>query len=142
MTPYELGILAAQRRNVSGHLKQAYARGFAGVMEKRAELSDNTKRILAGLLIGGGTGAAVSAADALFTPAGNRKPDETPDAHRRRVALRILKGLGIGAGFGGSLGGLRAAYRTATHSTIPDRTVDAPNGIRLLPDGSGYEMRD
>jgi hypothetical protein len=26
MTPYELGILAAQRRNVPGHLKQAYAR--------------------------------------------------------------------------------------------------------------------
>jgi hypothetical protein len=37
MTPYELGILAAQRRNVSDHLKQAYARGFAVALEKRAQ---------------------------------------------------------------------------------------------------------
>ena len=36
MTPYELGVLAAQRRNVPGHLKQAYAEGFAGAFEKRA----------------------------------------------------------------------------------------------------------
>jgi hypothetical protein len=38
MTAYELGILAAQRANVPGHLKQADAQGFAGVMEKRAGL--------------------------------------------------------------------------------------------------------
>ena len=30
MTPYELGIKVTQQRNVPGHLKQAYARGFVG----------------------------------------------------------------------------------------------------------------
>ena len=37
MTPYELGIRTAQHANVPDHLKQAYAQGFAGVLEKRAE---------------------------------------------------------------------------------------------------------
>ena len=37
MTPYELGALAAQRANVPGHLKQAYAQGFAESVEKRAQ---------------------------------------------------------------------------------------------------------
>ena len=37
MTPYELGILAAQNANVPGHLKQAYVQGFAGAFEKMGE---------------------------------------------------------------------------------------------------------
>jgi len=36
MTAYDLGIIAAGRRNVPGHLKQAYAQGFAGAWEKAA----------------------------------------------------------------------------------------------------------
>ena len=36
MTALELGIRVAQQNNVPGHLKQAYARGFAGALEKRA----------------------------------------------------------------------------------------------------------
>ena len=39
MTPYELGIKTAQQRNVPGHLKQAYAHGFAGVLVKAAQAS-------------------------------------------------------------------------------------------------------
>ena len=47
MTAFELGILVAQRRNVPGHLKQAYADGFAGALEKRAqEVPSNTEAIL------------------------------------------------------------------------------------------------
>ena len=40
MAAYELGILAAQHALVPGHLKQAYARGFAGALEKRATDAD------------------------------------------------------------------------------------------------------
>ena len=36
MTAYELGMEVAQRALVPGHLKQAYAEGFAGAFEKRA----------------------------------------------------------------------------------------------------------
>lgn len=59
MTAYELGILAAQRSNVPGHLKQAYARGFAGVMEKRAGAgaAEMTKMMLP-VLLGGLAGTA------------------------------------------------------------------------------------
>ena len=47
MSPYLLGIFVAQHRNVANHLKQAYAQGFAEVLEKRAELSpEEKKRIL------------------------------------------------------------------------------------------------
>jgi hypothetical protein len=42
MTAYELGILAAQRANVPGHLKQADAQGFNRAFGKRAKEATNT----------------------------------------------------------------------------------------------------
>ena len=50
MAPYELGQLAAQRANVPDHLKQAYAEGFAGALEKRAVAKWRTAKGLVALL--------------------------------------------------------------------------------------------
>ena len=45
MTPYALGILAARRRGVPVHLKQAFAQGFADAFEKRAGVSPEMLRL-------------------------------------------------------------------------------------------------
>jgi len=160
MTAYELGIKTAQQRNVPDHLKQAYAHGFAGAMEKRGEtvLRDFTdeeakeiRRIRRGWRPGHGLLARKSSPGTRLLASERMKP-----------AIGGLLGLGVG-GVAGAVGAdaLDSQYRQqggrlaspeglmlaiaalgaitgaeTGHSAAKERNADILDALRRLPPGA------
>ena len=115
MPAYELGILAANRANVPSHLKQAYASGFAGALEKRAQVSKPDVATALDVLKGPAGSAAFGAINTgvATVPIGALaglirgllvSKDDEKETRRKRVLRNILGGAGVGAGVAAGAG--------------------------------------
>ncbi len=127
MTAYELGVLSAQQRNIPGHLKQAYALGFAGAFEKRAERPNG---FIAGPLVGGALGGtaglAVSPLAAIARAKQKHDAEEDQRKKRRAAIVGALQGLVgaplVGAGLGTAAGlGVGGIAEILARSVFPLR---------------------
>jgi len=101
MTPYDIGLRAAQQVNVPGHLKEAYAQGFADTFEKKAappiRSPEDIKALLAFMGLGVPVGAGIGSLLHGVSEAVRHPDGETSDVRKKRIRGGFIRGAGRGA---------------------------------------------